>query len=264
MKKIKLWQIIMIVIPVVSFIIAGCASDSSGSGSNAGNNSSNESAGVRLRSNKTGRHQGYNYEFWADSRGAGSGTMTLTGDGSFLCEWRNTYNILFRMGKRYNETQTHKQIGTFALEYGFSDYEPVGTSYVTVYGWTVNPLVEFYIVENWGPNDYKGGGGYIKDVTIGGDVYEIHKTVRNNQPSIKGNRTFDQYWSIRKTRRSEGIIPVSEHFAAWEEAGLNMNGRMYEVAFCIEAFGGQAKNASGAANVYKNKLTVNGVEVNAN
>ena len=257
MKKKKLWRGITVVISVIILIVGGCNSPSN-------NNDNTNTDGVTYRNNRTGRYQGYDFEFWTDSRGAGSGNMTLMGNGSFLCEWRNTYNILFRMGKKYNETQTHRQIGTFTLEYAFSDYDPEGTSYVTVYGWTVNPLVEFYIVENWGPNNYKGGGGYIKTVTIGGDEYEIHKTVRTNQPSIKGNRNFEQYWSIRRTRRTEGTIPISEHFAAWEEAGLNMNGRMYEVAFCIEAYGGQARSASGRANVHKNRLLVNGVEVNAN
>ena len=228
---------------------------------------SGQTGGIRITTNERDSHDGYDYEFWTDSRGAGSGSMTLTDNGTFICEWRNTYNILFRMGKKYYSTQRHDQLGNFVLEYGISEYNPIGTSYVTVYGWTTDPLVEFYIIENWGPNNYKGysAGTHIHKgtITIDGDTYDIYESTRTNQPSILGNRTFKQYWSIRRTRRSEGTISISEHFKAWQEAGLNMNGNMYEVAFCIEAFGGSARNASGRAIVHKNKLTVNGVEVNA-
>ena len=260
----KNWIGILLMVLVLTFgmTVVGCGYDSKNNSENGGEGPNTH--GGTFTSNRTGKHNGYDFEFWTDSRGAGSGSMTLTGAGTFECKWTNTFNILFRMGKKYNETQRHTQIGTFTLEYGFSDYEPVGTSYVTVYGWTVEPLVEFYIVENWGPNNYKGGGGPIKaTVTIDDGVYDIYESTRINQPSIKGNRTFQQYWSIRRNRRTEGTISISEHFKAWEAAGLNMNGRMYEVAFCVEAYGGNARNASGSANVFKNKLMVNGVEINA-
>ena len=224
--------------------------------------------GVKITSNKLGAHDGYNYEFWTDDRGAGSGSMTLTGNGSFFCRWDNTYNILFRMGKRYgsSETRNHTQIGNFSLEYGFSDYSPTGTSYVTVYGWTRNPLVEFYIVENWGSNGYKGysANSHTKkgEITVNGGTYDIYESTRTNQPSIEGNKTFKQYWSIRRSARSSGTISISDHFKAWQNAGLNMTGGFYEVALCVEAYGGSARNASGKANVHTNKLMVNGVEIN--
>lgn len=276
MKNVIKWFGLAVLVTAIVFAMSACDSGG-GSGGGGGGTGGNENGGnggnggtvstdtVTLTSNSIAKHDGYDYEFWTDSRGAGSGKMVLTGGGSFTCEWTDTYNILFRMGKKYNRTQTHSQIGTFALEYGFSDYAPVGTSYVTVYGWTVDPLVEFYIVENWGPNNYRGGGQEHErkaTVTIGGHVYDIYETTRTNQPSIEGTQTFKQYWSIRQTRRTSGTIPISEHFQAWADADLDMSGKMYEVAFCIEAFGGDSRNASGKANVHTNKLTVNGVEIN--
>jgi endo-1,4-beta-xylanase len=227
------------------------------------------SKGVEITSNERFTHDGYDYEFWTDSRSYGSGSMTLGRNGTFSCEWEDTYNILFRMGKRYGDTErrTHSEIGTFTLDYRISGYNPVGTSYVTVYGWTLNPLAEFYIVENWGPNDFNG---YEADkhtlmgtITIDGGTYDIYVSTRIRQPSIQGRATFNQYWSIRRERRTRGTVSISEHFKAWQEAGLDMSGRMYEVTFCIEAFGGDERNASGSAKVTRNTLRINGVKVNA-
>ncbi|MDR2964751.1 MAG: glycoside hydrolase family 11 protein [Treponema sp.] len=253
MKNKKLRQGILVMVLLFIMTITGCANSS------AGNDRS-----VTYRSNRGGKYNGYDFEFWADNRGFANGRMTLTGNGSFYCEWLRPYKILFRMGKKYNETKTHSQIGTFALEYGISEFDTEGTAFISVYGWTVNPLAEFFIVENWGSNNDNGSRGTHKGtVTVGGDVYDVYENIRTNIQSIKGVRTFPQYWSIRQTRRSEGTVPVSEHFAAWEEIGFNMDGKMYEVSFCVEAYGGESKDASGSANIYKNKLTVNGVEINA-
>jgi len=250
-KKFRHGILIMLLLAI---IVIGCANSAA----------ANRERTVTYRSNRISRYNGYDFEFWGDSRGFAKGSMTLTGNGSFSCEWERPYKLLFRMGRKYNETQTHSQIGTFALEYGISDFDPEGTAFISVYGWTVNPLAEFFIVENWGSNDDKGSGTMHKGTaTIDGDIYDIYENTRTNQLSIKGVRTFPQYWSVRRTRRSEGTVSISEHFAAWEDVGFNMNGKMYEVSFCVEAFGGQSRDASGSANIYKNKLTVNGVEINA-
>ncbi|WP_281272362.1 glycoside hydrolase family 11 protein [Paenibacillus sambharensis] len=68
-------------------------------------------AATTITSNQTGNHDGYDYEFWKDS--GGSGSMTLNSGGTFSAQWSNINNILFRKGKKFNETQTHQQIGTY-------------------------------------------------------------------------------------------------------------------------------------------------------
>ena len=75
--------------------------------------------------------------------------MTLNSGGTFSCQWSNINNALFRKGKKFNETQTHQQIGNISVTYG-CDYQPNGNSYLCVYGWTSDPLVEYYIVDSWG------------------------------------------------------------------------------------------------------------------
>jgi endo-1,4-beta-xylanase len=202
-----------------------------------------------LTENKTGTHDGFDYELWFDNRGnVGTGSMTLTSGGTFSCQWQKAENFLARKGKKFNETQTYRQIGDIKVEYS-CDYNPQGNSYMCVYGWTVDPLVEFYIVENYG-TWRPPGGGYITTVTIDGESYDIYKTTRTNQPSIKGTATFDQYWSVCNTQRTSGIIPVSKHFRQWKRNGLKI-GKMNEVAFCIEGY-----QSSGSATITKQILTI--------
>ena len=212
------------------------------------------SAATVITENKTGTEDGYAYELWKDN---GNTSMTLTGGGTFSCEWSNINNCLFRKGKKYDCTQTYDQLGNITIEYGV-DYQPNGNSYMCVYGWTRNPLVEYYIVETWGSWRPPGATSALGTVYADGGTYDIYKTTRVNMPSIDGDTTFDQYWSVRQSKPSangtkiEGTISVSQHFKAWEQVGLKM-GKMYEVALNIEGY-----QSSGKATVYKNNLSVGG------
>lgn len=198
-----------------------------------------------ITSNDTGTHGGYNYEYWKDN---GNGTMVLKDGGAFSCEWSNINNILFRKGLKYNETQTHQQLGNITLTYS-CNYQPNGNSYLSVYGWTSDPLVEYYIIESWG--NWRPPGATSKGtITVDGGTYDVYETTRVNQPSIKGTATFQQYWSVRTSKRTTGTISVSEHFKAWEKMGMKM-GKMYEVSFVVEGY-----QSSGKADVTSMSINV--------
>ena len=209
-------------------------------------------AATVITENKTGTEDGYAYELWKDS---GNTSMTLNGNGNFSCEWNNINNCLFRKGQKFDCTQTYQDLNGVYIDYGV-DYKPNGNSYMCVYGWTRNPLVEYYIVETWGSWRPPGATYALGTITVDGGTYDIYKTTRVNMPSIDGDTTFDQYWSVRQNKPSangtkiEGRISVSKHFEAWEKVGLKM-GKMYEVALNIEGY-----QSSGSANVYKNVLTI--------
>ena len=183
--------------------------------------------------NDIGNQGGFTYEYWKDQ---GSGCMVLGSGGTFSVDWSNINNLLARKGLRpgsMNQTVTYA-----------ADYQPNGNSYLCVYGWTTGPLVEYYIVDNWG--SWRPPGGSPKGtITTDGGTYDIYETTRTQQPSIEGTRTFQQYWSVRRTRRSSGTITCANHFAGWARAGMPM-GNLYEVSFTVEGY-----QSSGTADVYQ-------------
>lgn len=196
-------------------------------------------------SNKSGTHDGFGYELWHDK---GDVSMTLKEGGTFECSWDNINNALFRTGKKFDSTKTHDEIGTISLDYG-CDYQPDGNSYLCVYGWSVDPLVEFYIVEAWG--SWRPPGAKPKGtIELDGSTYDIYETTRVEQPSIQGDTTFQQFWSVRTNKKNAGTISISEHFKAWKKMGMKL-GKIYEVAFCVEGY-----QSKGTANVYKHILTI--------
>ena len=204
-------------------------------------------AAQTIYDNEIGTQDGYNYELWKDY---GTTSMTLNSGGTFSCQWSDIGNALFRKGIKFDSTQTYQQIGNISVDYG-CNYQPNGNSYLCVYGWTTDPLVEYYIVESWGT--WRPPGATAKGtITVDGGTYEVYETTRVNQPSIQGDTTFQQYWSVRTSKRTSGTISVTEHFKAWENMGMNM-GKLYETALTVEGY-----QSSGSANVYQNTITVGG------
>lgn len=192
-----------------------------------------------------GEYDGYSYELWKDS---GDTTMSIYEDGVFECEWENINNALFRTGRKYDCTQTWQEIGNIQIEYDV-DYRPDGNSYLALYGWTREPLVEYYIVESWG-NWRLPGGVPTATITVDGALYDIYETTRYNAPSIDGNTTFQQYWAVRQEKSSSGTIKVGDVFTAWESLGMKL-GKFYEASLTVEGY-----QSKGYARVNKNEITI--------
>ena len=236
------------------FAVGCSSSDSPSSGTSSQEPTSGGETQV-FTENITGTADGYDYELWKDS---GNTTFNVEpGGGTFSCEWDDINNALFRRGKKYDCTQTYQELGNISVDYGV-DYQPDGNSYMCVYGWTREPLIEYYIVESWGSWRPPGAPIALGTVTVDGGTYDIYKTTRYEQPSIDDTQTFDQYWSVRQVKpegdgtKIEGTISVSKHFDAWKKCGLEL-GKMYEVALTIEGY-----QSKGRAEIYRNDLKVEG------
>jgi len=204
---------------------------------------------------------GYAYERW--SSGQGSGCMTVYGvDAKYSASWTEANDFLARAGLTFDKTKTPDQIGTISAEFAETKTEvpmegKTSKIYLAVYGWTVTPLAEYYVIEDYGdfvPGPAASDGSprtHQGTITVDGGTYDVWSLAVKDKPAITGDHEdFNQYFSVRQVRRQCGHVSVSEHFSKWASLGLPL-GKLEETMFLMEA-----QNNSGTVSVTTATITV--------
>ncbi|KAJ4387466.1 hypothetical protein N0V93_008058 [Gnomoniopsis smithogilvyi] len=202
--------------------------------------SKGDSIHKRLTTSSTGTaSDGFYYSFWTEES---TGVDYEDGsDGQYSVTWESS-SIDFVAGKGW-ATGSDRSITYDA------DFNPDGNAYLSVYGWTTSPLVEYYICENYGDYDPGSAATHMGTVDADGSTYDIYKTTRTDAASIEGDgETFSQYWSIRQDLRSSGTVTTATHFDAWESLGMTM-GSFGSGAYQIVATEGYESSGSSTVTV---------------
>jgi len=194
----------------------------------------------------------YSYEIWSasgnDNRLIWYGADT-GGGAAFRAEWNNADTFLGRVGLYWNKGKPYTEYKNVFCDFEFkrsANGTAGGHSYLGIYGWSKNPMIEWYIVDDWygngiiQPNNMGGGAAKKGEFVADGATYFIYLATRPaGSGNIEGSKEpFPQYFSIRQERRQKGTISITEHFKAWEKIGLKLGTNMYEAKFLVEAGGG--------------------------
>ena len=201
--------------------------------------------------NSNGTVTGQDWFLWYTG---GSGCMTAYDNlsGAFSAQWNNPSDFLARIGFWFDETQTFEELGELGADLAFTRQGSAGGfSFIGIYGWTTNPLVEYYIVEDsFGNGPAQPFGDQLRgNFNVDGAQYNLYSGNKQNQPNITGtNANFTQVVSVRQNPRQCGHVSISEHFRQWEGMGINL-GLMKEAKILVEAGGGNGSITFTHANV---------------
>ncbi|KAJ6454385.1 endo-1,4-beta-xylanase [Mycena sanguinolenta] len=173
---------------------------------------------------------------------AGSFDVVFTNiaGGQYEVQWDGSGD--FVVGQGFNPGTTNR-VMTFSASW---EPNPASASILSVYGWSTNPLVEYYINEE--ANDFNIGTanpGTTHKGTIfsDGSTYDIYEHTQVNQPSIQGTATFNQYLSVRQNKRTSGSVTVQNHINAWASLGMNLG------AMNLQIMAVEGLSSSGQATV---------------
>ena len=216
------------------------------------NTTTHSGTSVILSSNTVGKFDnGIGYELW--NEGGQGGSATFYDDGSFNCQMTGAKDYLCRSGLSFNSDKTHEELGRMKADFKLvkNNLSGIDYSYIGIYGWTREPLVEWYIVDNtgseWMPGDWVAQGSSAKKhgvFEIDGAKYTVYEGDRTSY-SIDGDNTyFKQYFSVRTSKRDCGTIDITAHFKKWEELGLKL-GKLHEAKILGEAGSNSGATAKG-------------------
>ena len=178
--------------------------------------------------NGTGTNSGYYYSLYSSG---GSATMTFpeagTYPGNYAITWSGVNDVVG--GKGWSTGGN--------MSVGYNVGSASGYNNISIYGWSTNPLVEYYICEFGSVVN----GTFKGSVSSDGHTYNTYEHQQVNQPSIEGTATFEQYldnWG-GSSIGSNHTVTTGNHFSHWENLGMPLGSFNYMI-LGTEAYGGRS------------------------
>jgi endo-1,4-beta-xylanase len=181
-------------------------------------------AATQYCSNRFATSGGKYEQLWTN--GQGQACITINSATSYTTSWSSIGNFVAGVG--WNPGSSYRTVN-----YSSSMNVYSGTGLLSLYGWTSNPRVEYYVIENYkSPNR---NGTYYGQVSTNGGTYDI---ILNHTSS-----GTPQYLAIRTSPRTSGTITFSNIVNAWASHGMNLGSMGYQI-MATEAWGGGSGNSS--------------------
>jgi len=177
----------------------------------------------------TGTDHGY---WWQNYVSGGSSNLTFPSAGQYPGNFQDQYSNVGDVvaGKGWNPGTTRTvNYNAGVISGSYNNF--------SVYGWTTNPLIEYYVCEK---GSVATGGSY-GTVSSDGHSYQVYKHQQVSQPSIQGTATFWQYlsnWGGTSTG-SNHAVTLGNHINFWR-AHLGSFGSFNLQILAIEAWGGRS------------------------
>lgn len=195
--------------------------------------------------NGTGGTGNLAWEIWSNT---GQGELVTYDVPAFSGIWNEAGGYLGRLGYEwggFGKTPVpYESLGTISARFVANKSGSGGDvySYIGAYGWSTEPCVEWYVIEDsFRPMPVNPGTTTLQTDSLRLDDGEYFVYTRPTTGSggtrCSGETEWIQYYSIRKTARRCGEISLTAHFDAWKELQMPL-GKLLEAKILVEVGGG--------------------------
>jgi len=173
----------------------------------------------------TGNHTGaitgtsMGYQLWLAEGSVPNNSLTYHDNGLFKAEWNDTQDFWARVGLTYDATNgIRHDYKKLSLSYNYTKTVESGSVFIGVYGWTVNPAGEFFIVDDWiAQIDEAHVGRKFGEYEVDGSKYAVYALMTDEGESWRGYPYRVMFTSVRETPRECGYIDITAHFNKFDE-----------------------------------------------
>jgi hypothetical protein len=184
------------------------------------------------------------WSLWSNTVSSSACVTTYGSAPAFSASWGNNGDFLARFGKSWSGSSAKPTASQYTITAQFAETK-MGTgggySYIGIYGWSLNPCIEWYIVDDsYARMPVNPGNATLQGTaTIDGGTYNLYTrpTTGTGGNECGSVTSWTQYYSVRQTARTCGQISITQHFNAWAAKNMTL-GTLNDAQITVEVGGG--------------------------